>query len=184
MLQARNRTVSLGDRVATLKMMGAGLLIAAAGLVGSSAFAQPMMGGGYGHHGHHGAMGASPERMARHLDRMLDGLNATDAQRAQIKQIAAAAAADLKTQREAVRGLRERQMQIFTAPTVDARAAEQVRQEMLAHHDQVSRRMTQAMLEASRVLTPEQRARIAERMKDRAARMQERMQHHQGEPRR
>ncbi|NUZ07248.1 Spy/CpxP family protein refolding chaperone [Piscinibacter koreensis] len=163
-----------GDRVATAKMMAAGLLIAAAGLVATPASAQPMMGGG--HHGHHGAMASSPERMGRHLDRMLDGLNATDAQRAQIKQIYAAAAADLKAQRQPARDLHQRQMQIFTAPTVDARAAEQVRQEMMAHRDQVSRRMTQAMIEASRVLTPEQRAKIGERMKERAARMQERMQ--------
>ena len=50
----------------------------------------------------------SPERMGRMIDHMLDGLNASDAQRGQIKQIAAAAAADLKAQREAGRALRQR----------------------------------------------------------------------------
>ena len=58
------------------------------------------------------------------VDHMLDGLNATDAQRTQIRQIAQAAAADLKAQREAGRALRDKGMQIFTAPTVDAAAAE------------------------------------------------------------
>ena len=66
-------------------------------------------------------------------------------------------------------------MQVFTAPTVDANAAEQLRQQMLQQHDQMSRRMTQAMVAVASVLTPEQRAQIGEHMKDRQARMEERM---------
>ena len=132
-----------------------------------------------GHHGmggmHHGMDGGmmfrgSPEHMGRMIDHMLDGLNASDAQRGQIKQIAAGAATDLKAQGEAGRALRQRAMQAFTAPTVDAGAVEQVRQQMLQQHDQMSRRMTQAMLDVARVLTPEQRARLGERMRDRQAR--------------
>ena len=133
------------------------------------------------HHGMGGGMGGgmmfrgSPEHMGRMIDHMLDGLNASDAQRGQIKQIAAGAATDLKAQREAGRALRQRAMQAFTAPTVDAGAVEQVRQQMLQQHDQMSRRMTQAMLDVARVLTPEQRARLGERMRDRQARMEDRM---------
>ena len=69
-------------------------------------------------------------------------------------------------------------MQVFTAPNVDASAAESIRQEMLAQHDATSRRMLQAMLDVSRVLTPEQRAQLAERMKERRERMEERMKRH------
>ncbi|MDL2339385.1 MAG: Spy/CpxP family protein refolding chaperone [Pseudomonadota bacterium] len=111
-----------------------------------------------------GLFAGSPERIERTVDRLLDGLKATDAQRAQIKQIATATAGDLKTQREAGRTLHERNVQIFTAPVVDANAAEQLRQQMLAQHDQMSRRMLQAMLDMSRVLSPEQRATLAQRM--------------------
>lgn len=135
--------------------------------------------GGMGgtHHGMGGGMmfRGSPEHMGRMIDRMLDGLNASDAQRAQIKQIAAGAAADMRAQAEAGRALRQRAMQAFTMPTVDAAAVEQVRQQMLQQHDQMSRRMTQAMLDVARVLTPEQRARLGERMRDRQARMEDRM---------
>ena len=67
-------------------------------------------------------------------------------------------------------------MQIFTAPTVDAAAAESVRQQLLTQHDAASRRILQAMLDISRVLTPEQRAKIGERMKLRHEAMKERMQ--------
>ena len=125
--------------------------------------------------------GGSPEQVARHVDRMLDGLSATDAQRTQIKQIAQAAAVDLKAQHEAGKALRERGLQIFAAPTVDANAAESVRQQLETQHDQASRRMLQAMLDVSRVLTPEQRAKIAERIKQHQATMQDRMQRMQRE---
>ena len=151
------------------------VLVVAAAAVAVSAEAQerlPGMGGGAGH----GMMlGGPPEQLGRRIDHMLDGLNATDAQRAQIKQIVMAAAADLRAQREASKGLRERGMQIFAAPNVDAGAAESVRAQMQAQHDQASRRTLQAMLEVSKVLTPEQRAKLGERLKQRGAMKQERM---------
>ena len=120
--------------------------------------------------------GGPPEHVVRALDRMLDGLGVTDAQRQQIRQIAMAAAADLKTQMEAGRGLREKGLQIFTAPTVDAAAAEAVRAQMSAQQDQASKRKLQAMLEIARVLTPEQRGKIGARIKERQMVMQDRMQ--------
>ena len=117
-----------------------------------------------------------PEHIARVVDHMLDGLNATDAQRAQVKQIAQAAAIDLKAQRDTGRSLRDKCLQAFAAPTIDAAAAESVRQQIVAQQDQASKRMLAAMLDIGKVLTPEQRARIGERMKQRQAMMLERMQ--------
>ena len=157
------------------RWMMVSVLVVAAAAVAVSAEAQerpPGMGGSGGH----GMMfGGPPEHMGRRIDHMLDGLNATEAQRAQIKQIAMAASTDLRAQREAGRGLREKSVQIFAAPNVDAAAAESVRAQMLAQHDQISRRTLQAMLEVSKVLTPEQRAKLGERLKQRGAMMQERM---------
>jgi len=170
---------------ARLVMMGMVLTLLAA--IGVSAWAQapapaaPAEPGMHRmhHHGGPGMMGGSPERMGRMLDHMLDGLNATDAQRAQIKQIMAQASADLKGQAQAARELRQRGMQVLTAPVVDANAAEQIRLQTMALHDQMSRRMTQAMVAAASVLTPEQRAAIGQRLKDRQARMEERMKKHE-----
>ncbi|MCW7538702.1 Spy/CpxP family protein refolding chaperone [Aquabacterium sp. A7-Y] len=145
----------------------------------AAAAAVPVLAHGHGHHGG-GAIGmpgafmGSPERVERMVDRLLKDLNATDAQRAQVKQIALAAAADLKTQREAGRALRQQSLQLFAQPTVDANAVEALRQQQMAHADQVSRRISLAMIEVSRVLTPEQRAQLAERMKQRAERWKER----------
>ena len=170
-----------------------GMLMTLLAAIGVSAWAQtppppagmdghPGMPGGMMHrggmHDEHGAgmmFHGSPEQIGRKVDFMLDGLHASDAQRTQIKQIAVQAAADLKAQAEAGKGMRQHGMDIFTAPTVDAAAAEQMRQQMLQQHDQMSRRVMQAMLDVARVLTPDQRAIIGQRLHDRQARMEDRM---------
>jgi Spy/CpxP family protein refolding chaperone len=99
-------------------------------------------------------------------------VNATAEQRAQVKQILQAAQADMQAQREAGRKLREQGQALFAQPTVDARAAEALRLQMLAQHDQASKRKMQVMLDVSRVLTPEQRKTLADRMAKRRAMME------------
>ena len=163
------------------RWMMVSVLVIAAAAVAVSAEAQERPSGMGG--GGHGMMmfGGPPEHMGRRIDHMLDGLNATDAQRTQIKQIAMAAVADLRAQREVGKGLREKSLQIFAAPNVDAAAAELVRAQMQAQHDQGSRRTLQALLDVSKVLTPEQRAKLGERLKERGAVMKERMERLQRE---
>lgn len=127
-------------------------------------------GGQDGHESHGGHMSPfGPLGDARMLDRMLDDVKATDAQRVKIKQIAEAAKKDLQAQHESARDLHEKTMQILNAPKVDEAAAEAVRQQMLVQHDKASKRTLQALIEISRVLTPEQRAQVAQRMKDHPA---------------
>lgn len=160
------------------RLAGAALFVAVLGTVTLSAWAQPFGGGHRGGPGMHGD-GAGMMFSGRGLDRMLDSVNATTEQRAQIKQIAERARADLKSQHEASRAGREQMMKLFTAPVVDANAVEAARQQNLQRHDQASRRITQAMVEASRVLTPEQRQQLA----DRAAKRRDMMQRHMQERR-
>jgi periplasmic protein CpxP/Spy len=180
-MMARTMAAATGSTGRYVRWVMVGMLVTLLAAIGVSAWAEQMEGGpGMGHRMHGGGMGmmfggGSPEHMGRAIDHMLDGLNASDAQRSQIEQIVAQAAADLKAQAAAGRGLRQRGMQIFTAPNVDAAAAEQLRQQMLQQHDQMSRRVTRAMLDVANVLTPEQRAKVGERMRDRQARMEERM---------
>lgn len=154
------------------RLMAITCLVALAGLASTLAQAQPM---GGRHGGREGAM-AGP--FGGHMmERLLDHVDATAEQRARIRDIAKAAAADLRAQHESRRALRDQAMTLFTQPTVDARAAEALRQQMLQQHDQASRRQVQAMLDASAVLTPEQRAKLAERMKQR----RDMMERHQRE---
>jgi Spy/CpxP family protein refolding chaperone len=116
----------------------------------------------------------------RMIGRMLSSVNATDAQRAQVRAIVDAARTDLRNMRGQARGEREQGMAIFTAPTIDEAAAESLRQRSMAEHDQVSKRMLTAMLDVARVLTPEQRAQLGERMKQRGEHMRDRMDGRRG----
>lgn len=167
----------------------AGLSLALAGAFATHVQAAPpgqgMMGHGPmmmthapmgGHGGHGGAGGGMFEGM---MTRLLDRVNATPEQRAQIRQIMQNQDADMNAQREAGRALRQQWMAQFAQPTVDANAIEALRQQQLAMHDAASKRRTAAMLEVSRVLTPEQRKQMADHMAQRS----EMMQRHQRERR-
>jgi periplasmic protein CpxP/Spy len=158
-----NSTRSTGARLA-----GAALLVAVLGTVTLSAWAMP---GGQGGGGH----GMGMMFGGRGLERMLDGVNASAEQRTQIKAIAERTMADMKAQRDAGKGMREQMAKLFAQPTVDANAVEALRAQMLQQHDQSSRRMTQAMIEVSRVLTPEQRKQLADRAAQRGAMMERHM---------
>lgn len=140
-----------------------------------SALADPM-GGGHRHGPGPGAgmMGGGPMMGGAMSERALDAVNATAEQRAQVKQIMDAARADMRAQHEAARPLHDQMRQLFTQPTVDARAAETLRQQLLAQHDRASQRMMQAMLDVSRVLSPEQRAKLAELKAQRRSMMEQR----------
>jgi Spy/CpxP family protein refolding chaperone len=146
-----------------------GLVIAVAGALAQSAWAQP-----FGHDG--GGPGFGP-MAGPMMGRMLDAVSATPEQRTRIQEIVKAARADMRTQREGARALHDQALQLFTQPTVDASAAEVLRKQMLARHDQASQRIMQAMLDVSAVLTPAQRVQLADRIKQR----REMMQRHRSE---
>jgi Spy/CpxP family protein refolding chaperone len=165
-----------------LRLLTATLALALAGGFIHTANAQPMGGPGgpgMGHHADMGqgmgpgmGMGAGMAMGGRQIEHMLYAVNATPEQRAQIKQILQAAQAELKAQRDAGRKLHEQGQALFTQPAIDARAAETLRQQMLAQHDVASKRMLQAMLDVSRVLTPEQRKTLGERLAQRRGMME------------
>jgi len=162
-----------------MRLFAAGLLLALAGAFVAVAQAQTTGAAQapqertFAHGGHRGAGDG------RMLERMLDGVNANADQRSRIHEIMKSAMTDARAQRQASHSQREQLMTLFAQPTVDARAVEAARQQMLQQHDQSSRRWMQAMLDASAVLTPEQRVQLAERMKQR----RDTMQRHQQERR-
>lgn len=165
------------SRIGTRLFVGS-LLLAVASAMAWPALADGPGGrhGGPGHAsmggpGPGGPFGGSP----RHMERLLDEVGATDAQKAQIKQIVDASRAEMTKQHEAGRALRTKMRQVLTAPTIDTNAAEQLRLQMIAQHEQASRRGLQTMVDMAQVLTPEQRAKVGERMARREVRMQERM---------
>lgn len=161
-------------------MASALLVISAASAIGMTSLAQaqeatkasaPAPGEAPPHHHHPrfagpGGPGFLPLE-GRGLDRLLDKVKATDAQRTQIKALAKSAQADLKPLHEAGRDLHEKTLALFAQPQVDAAAAESLRQQSLASHDAVSKRMLQLALDVSKVLTPEQRAELVAKVQKR-----------------
>ncbi|KQV48275.1 hypothetical protein ASC95_20215 [Pelomonas sp. Root1217] len=148
-------------------LLRVGTVAAALAFGGVAAQAQPA------HGGHHGgpAMMAPGGLFGGRIEHMLDLVNATDSQRSQIEAIFKAARQDLSGQREAGMKLHQQLATLYTATNIDAAAIEAVRVQMSAQHEAASKRLSQASIDAARVLTPEQRAKIAEVMKKRQARM-------------
>ncbi|NCT83803.1 MAG: periplasmic heavy metal sensor [Comamonadaceae bacterium] len=153
-------------------LMRVATVAAALAVGGVAAQAQP----GPGHRGGHGgpAMMMPGGLFGGHMEHLLDAVNATDAQRSQIDAIFKAARQDLAGQRDAGMKLHQQMATLYTATNIDAAAIEAVRQQMSALHETASKRLSQASIDAARVLTPEQRAKIGELMKKRQARMAQR----------
>jgi len=143
---------------------------------GQSAFAdrgpgmERMGHGGHGEHGHGpGAMGGGMMGMmaGRHLDRMLERVDATDEQRAKIRDISRSARNDVEKLTDVLQPLRKSAVDALAAPTVDRATVEGIRTRLSGVTDEISKRVTTAMLDVAQVLTPEQRAKMAEDMKSR-----------------
>jgi Spy/CpxP family protein refolding chaperone len=157
--------------------LGAGVATTASAHAGEGA-GRHAMAGMHAMHAGHGGPGMMGPRMG---ERALDAVGASAEQKAQIRQIMEAARTELQPQREAGRALREQMRALFAQPSVDADAVEALRRQIAAQHDAASRRMTQAMVEASRVLTPDQRQALAQQMQERRERMQQRRGEHRHE---
>jgi Spy/CpxP family protein refolding chaperone len=112
-----------------------------------------------------------PEERARRLDyrigRLVKEVGGTPDQKDRLVAIAAAARADLQPLGQQARQARLHSLELLAAPLIDRAALEQQRALQMQAADARSRRMLQAMADAAEVLTPEQRARAAERLKSR-----------------
>ena len=165
-----------------LRLSAAAVLAAIIGMGAGRADAQPAMHAGHGgaqHAAHHGMAPGMGMRMGMGMpERMLDAVGASAEQKAKLREIYQSAGDDLRAQHQAGRGLQAQMVALMAAPQVDAAAAEALRQQQLAQHDTVTKRALQAMLDAQAVLTPEQRAKLAERM----AKRQQMREHHHGHP--
>lgn len=147
------------------------LIAGAAGGFASKAFAHGPMGGPFGPGMFGGGFMHGPvdpvradariERMMKHLAVELD---ATPDQTQRLTAIAKQAARDLAPLREKSVDLRKEAAALYGATVVDRAALERLRAEQIRIADESSKRMTQAFGDASEVLTPEQRKKIADRM--------------------
>jgi protein CpxP len=126
---------------------------------------------GPGPHRHGGWEQMDPEALDQRIEAMtayrLADIDATPEQKSRITAIMKGAASDLSSLRGQGRELHAKAMQLLAAPTIDRAQLETLRVQQMQLRETVSRRMLQAMADAAEVLTPEQRARLAERMQRR-----------------
>ena len=135
--------------------------------IGIRAFAQ---GGGFGgcHRGGLMAGPLDPAKVDAHLDRMLRHLyveiDATEEQQQRLAPIVKQAAKDLLPLRGKMHDARNKAIELLTRDEIDRAAIETLRAEQLGLADQASRRIAQALADASEVLTPAQRKELATRI--------------------
>jgi periplasmic protein CpxP/Spy len=147
-------------------VLGAGLIVAFV----TSSFSQGF-GGGFGpgfgyamrHSLHHipfggpldpAAIETMADRMTRHLAIELD---ATTEQQDKLRTIVRSAVHDLLPVRDKMETARATGRDLLTQSTIDRAGLEKLRTEQMAVHEAASKRLVQALADASDVLTPEQR---------------------------
>lgn len=143
-----------------LGLLLAGVVALVAG--GAVVFAHAAKGG-------HGRMDV--EEMAEHFEvhvkRVLAGVDATPEQQARIKAIIEGVAGDLQTLHQQHAGSLAEMHDLLIAPTIDRAKLEQLRAEHIAVLDAASQRCATALADAAEILTPEQRVKLGEKMKER-----------------
>lgn len=141
-------------------------VLVAGGLVGLAAYAQAPNPAAPGAPSAHSA-----EHMAQAMDhrisRMVKAVDGTPEQKDRLMKLSQAAMADMKPLREQQMAARKKSMALLAAPSVDRNALEQLRAQQASLHDAMSKRMTQHQADVAEVLTPAQRSKLAERMKQR-----------------
>ena len=150
-----------------IALLAVALVASLTGNILSTAFGQ---GFGWHHFGmrDRGMFGGplTPDELNDRIDRMTKHmaieLDATADQQAKIASIAKAAAADLRALREKMQAARSQAVALLTAPTIDRTAIERLRAEQIALADTASKRIAQALADASEVLNPDQRRKVAD----------------------
>jgi Spy/CpxP family protein refolding chaperone len=108
--------------------------------------------------------------MEHRIGSVLDELEATPEQEDKLWDIIDKARAEVRPTFRDFRETREEVIELLGASTIDRAAAEKLRSERIAAIDEASRKMTTALLDAAEVLTPEQRAKLVEHLKERRGR--------------
>jgi periplasmic protein CpxP/Spy len=134
--------------------MAAGIVIGAASLAGAA-----MMHGeaGWRHHG------PRLDRIQNFVRMSLDSVAATSDQEAKVHDIVASAFTDLAPKPEDRMAMRTQAVEILKAPTVDKAGLEKLRTDFVAHADARSKRFMDMVVQIADILTPEQRAKLADK---------------------
>lgn len=101
------------------------------------------------------------------IDRALEAVDASPEQEKRIWAIIDATRAELRPLGREFRDARGTVKELLGAGNIDRAAVEKLRAERIAAIDAASRKLTEAVVDAAEVLTPEQRAKLASRFEER-----------------
>jgi Spy/CpxP family protein refolding chaperone len=101
---------------------------------------------------------------------MLDGIDVSAEQKTRINAIVTATMNDMQPLRKQRTDARREAIEILTQPTIDRAKIEAFRVEKLKLAEAASQRITQGIVDVAEVLTPEQRAALAEKFSQRRGR--------------
>jgi len=126
--------------------------------------------GAYGAHGLHA--GVMPllhpgPKAERYTERFLQRIQATDAQTQALRAVAQKAREQRAPLMQEGRALHQEALQLWAQPQLNEKALDQLRMRMNAHHQRMTNANHGFMLEVARILTPAQRAQLAEAMHER-----------------
>jgi len=105
------------------------------------------------------------ERFDKATQRALKKMDATEDQKARIKPIADDLATAMSGFREEHKAITGRFIKAFEAEKMDPEEVAKIRADALALADRATRKITEAIVKASDILSPEQRRKLAERWK-------------------
>lgn len=112
----------------------------------------------------------TPEQMAQAIDqrisRLIKAVDGTPEQKDRLVKLAQAAMTDMQPMRAQHMAARKKGMDLLAGSAIDRNALERLRQEQITLADAMSRRTVQHMADAAEVLTPTQRSKLAERMRE------------------
>ena len=147
-------------------LAAAALIGAVGGGMASTAFGHGMGRGmhhwGGGHHRGPINPAEAKEHAARMVGHLAWAIDATPEQKQKLTVIAEGMAADLIPAHEKMRAAKGRIVELLKQPKTDRAALEALRAEHIALADDVSKRIAQGMADAADVLTPAQRAKLAQ----------------------
>jgi len=109
-----------------------------------------------------------PEQMSKmaekHIDHMLSTVDASKEQKTKAGEIVKKSVLNGAPLAEQMRANHEKLLTQMKAKEIDTAAIEQLRIDQLKTMDEISKQMTQTLLAIAELLTPEQRAKLAENM--------------------
>lgn len=115
------------------------------------------------HHGHMAGRGSAGH--LEHMQAMLTKIGASDTQKAQIEGLLKPAFDEMKAAHQSHSAAFQQFHEQITAPSIDRAKLESLRAGQLKSLDDASKRLVTAIADAAEVLSPDQRAALAEQIR-------------------